>query len=59
MTGIVEAAPRTAADNLRADSRKSSSEYCMPVPGVIFRRHAANRRLQPPPPTAKSPAARA
>lgn len=32
-----------AADNLRANSKLSSSEYCMPVLGVIFLRHAANR----------------
>ena len=32
-----------AADDLRANSHKSSSEYCMPVLGVIFLRHAANR----------------
>ena len=32
-----------AADNLRANSGLASSEYCMPVLGVIFLRHAANR----------------
>ncbi|HLK51156.1 MAG TPA: class I SAM-dependent DNA methyltransferase [Bryobacteraceae bacterium] len=32
-----------AADDLRANSHKSSSEYCMPVLGVIFLRHATNR----------------
>jgi type I restriction enzyme M protein len=32
-----------AADNLRANSKLTSSEYCMPVLGVIFLRHAANR----------------
>ncbi|MDP2659605.1 MAG: class I SAM-dependent DNA methyltransferase [Dehalococcoidia bacterium] len=32
-----------AADNLRANSRLTSSEYCMPVLGVIFLRHASNR----------------
>jgi type I restriction enzyme M protein len=32
-----------AADNLRANSGIASSEYCMPVLGVIFLRHAANR----------------
>ena len=32
-----------AADNLRANSKLSSSEYCMPVLGVIFLRHATNR----------------
>lgn len=32
-----------AADQLRANSRLTSSEYCMPVLGVIFLRHATNR----------------
>jgi hypothetical protein len=32
-----------AADHLRANSKLTSSEYCMPVLGVIFLRHAANR----------------
>jgi len=32
-----------AADNLRANSKLTSSEYCMPVLAVIFLRHAANR----------------
>jgi type I restriction-modification system DNA methylase subunit len=32
-----------AADNLRANSKLTSSEYCMPVLGVIFLRHATNR----------------
>ncbi len=32
-----------AADQLRANSKLASSEYCMPVLGVIFLRHAANR----------------
>jgi type I restriction enzyme M protein len=32
-----------AADQLRANSKLTSSEYCMPVFGVIFLRHAANR----------------
>jgi type I restriction-modification system DNA methylase subunit len=32
-----------AADQLRANSKRTSSEYCMPVPGVIFLRHASNR----------------
>ncbi len=31
------------ADNLRANSKLTSTEYCMPVLGVIFLRHAANR----------------
>lgn len=33
----------SAADNLRANSKLTSSEYCMPVLGVIFLRHASNR----------------
>jgi type I restriction enzyme M protein len=32
-----------AADLLRANSNLPSSEYCMPVLGVIFLRHATNR----------------
>ena len=32
-----------AADNLRANSKLTSNEYCMPVLGVIFLRHATNR----------------
>src|SRR2546426_10666525 len=32
-----------AADNLRANSKLTSSPYFMPVLGVIFLRHAANR----------------
>ena len=32
-----------AADQLRANSKLTSTEYCMPVLGVIFLRHAANR----------------
>jgi len=32
-----------AADNLRANSKQTSSDYFMPVLGVIFLRHAANR----------------
>ena len=32
-----------AADNLRANSKLTSNEYCMPVLGIIFLRHAANR----------------
>jgi len=39
----VEASLWEAADQLRANSKLSSSEYCMPVLGVIFLRHAANR----------------
>ena len=33
----------SAADNLRANSKLTSSEYCMPVLGIIFLRHATNR----------------
>ena len=32
-----------AADQLHANSKLTSSEYCMPVLGVIFLRHATNR----------------
>ncbi len=32
-----------AADNLRANSKLISSDYFMPVLGIIFLRHAANR----------------
>src|SRR5438067_12470943 len=32
-----------AADNLRANSKLTSSDYFMSVLGVIFLRHAANR----------------
>lgn len=32
-----------AADQLRANSKLTASEYCMPVLGIIFLRHAANR----------------
>lgn len=32
-----------AADNLRANSKLTSGDYFMPVLGVIFLRHAANR----------------
>src|ERR1017187_10845425 len=39
----LEATLWEAADNLRANSHKSSSEYCMPVLGVISLRHATNR----------------
>ena len=35
-----------AADNLRANSKLTSSDYFMPVLGVIFLRHAANRKSQ-------------
>lgn len=32
-----------AADQLRSNSGLASSEYCMPVLGIIFLRHATNR----------------
>ncbi len=32
-----------AADNLRANSKLTSSDYFMPELGVIFLRHSANR----------------
>ena len=32
-----------AADNLRANSKLTSSDYFMPVLGIIFLRYAANR----------------
>lgn len=32
-----------AADNLRANSKLTAGEYCMPVLGIIFLRHASNR----------------
>lgn len=32
-----------AADQLRANSKLTATEYCMPVLGIIFLRHAANR----------------
>ena len=41
--GQVEDDLWAAADNLRANSKLTSSEYCMPVLGVIFLRHATNR----------------
>ena len=39
----LETALWEAADNLRANSKLTSSDYFMPVLGVIFLRHAANR----------------
>ena len=39
----IEASLWEAADQMRANSKLSSSEYCMPVLGVIFLRHACNR----------------
>ena len=39
----IESSLWEAADQLRANSKLTSSEYAMPVLGVIFLRHAANR----------------
>ena len=39
----IESSLWEAADQLRANSKLTSSEYVMPVLGVIFLRHAANR----------------
>ncbi len=39
----IEAQLWEAADQLRANSKLTSSEYCMPVLGIIFLRHASNR----------------
>ncbi len=39
----IESSLWEAADNLRANSKLTSSDYFMPVLGVIFLRHAANR----------------
>src|SRR5882724_4348141 len=39
----LESALWDAADNLRANSKLTAGEYCMPVLGVIFLRHATNR----------------
>ena len=39
----LEAGLWEAADNLRTNSKLTSSDYFMPVLGVIFLRHAANR----------------
>lgn len=33
----------SAADNLRANSKLTAGEYCMPVLGIIFLVHATNR----------------
>jgi type I restriction enzyme M protein len=38
-----EAADNLHPEDLRANSHKSSSEYCMHVLSVIFLRHATNR----------------
>ena len=39
----LEASLWAAADNLRANAHRGSNEYCMPVLGIIFLRHASNR----------------
>jgi hypothetical protein len=39
----MEAGLWLVADQLRANSNLTSSEYCMPVLGIIFLRHATNR----------------
>lgn len=39
----IEASLWEAADNLRANSKLTADQYCMPVLGVIFLRHASNR----------------
>ncbi|MCX6907117.1 MAG: class I SAM-dependent DNA methyltransferase, partial [Verrucomicrobia bacterium] len=41
--GQLEDSLWAAADNLRANSKLTAGEYCMPVLGVIFLRHATNR----------------
>lgn len=38
----IESSLWEAADQLRANSKLTSSEYAMPVLGVIFLRHVAN-----------------
>lgn len=40
---LLEASLWEAADQLRANSKLTSSEYSMPVLGIIFLRHATNR----------------
>ena len=35
----------SAADNLRANSNYASNEYCLPVMGLVFLRHAYSRYL--------------
>ena len=35
-----------SADQLRANSKLTSNQYCMPVLGLIFLRHAYNRFLK-------------
>src|SRR5687768_11838943 len=39
----LEAGLWSAADNLRANSKLTSSDYFLPVLGIIFLRYAANR----------------
>ncbi len=39
----IESSLWEAADQLRANSKLTSSEYCMPILGIIFLRHATNR----------------
>ena len=39
----IESSLWEAADQLRANSKLTSSEYCIPVLSVIFLRHATNR----------------
>jgi type I restriction enzyme M protein len=39
----IESSLWEAADQLRANSKLTSSEYCMPLLGVVFLRHATNR----------------
>lgn len=41
--GQVETSLWEAADQLRANSNLTATEYSMPVLGVIFLRHATNR----------------
>lgn len=36
-----------AADQLRANSRLTGSEYCVPVPGLIFLRHSTEHSYKP------------
>jgi type I restriction enzyme M protein len=39
----IESSLWEAADQLRANSKLTFSEYCMPVLGIIFLRNASNR----------------
>jgi type I restriction enzyme M protein len=43
----LEASLWEAADQLGANSKKTSSEYCMPLLGIIFLRHATRARDLP------------